>query len=89
MLDWIEVFEKRFDLIDDTPSKLKNFEKFIENRHDQSVFSILCKINLIKSLSAYEFDWAEKDQKRTWEHIIDSFLSKKRDLKYNIFKRFF
>ena len=27
------------------PSKSKNFEKFVENRHDQSVFSILCKIN--------------------------------------------
>ena len=89
LLDWTEVFEKRFDLIDDTPSKSKNFEKFIENRHDQSVFSILCKINLIKSLSAYEFDWAEKDQKRTWEHIIDYPFLAKRDLKYNIFKRFF
>ncbi len=89
LLDWIEVFEKRFDLIDDTPSKSKNFEKFVENRHDQSVFSILCKINLIESLSAYEFDWAEKDQKRTWEHIIDYPFLAKRDLKYNIFKRFF
>lgn len=89
LLDWIEVFEKRFDLIDDTPSKLKNFEKFIENRHDQSVFSILCKINSIKSLSAYEFDWAEKNQRRTWEHIIDYPFLAKRDLRYNIFKRFF
>ena len=89
LLDWIEVFEKRFDLIDDTPSKLKNFEKFIENRHDQSAFSILCKINSIKSLSAYEFDWAEKNQRRTWEHIIDYPFLAKRDLRYNIFKRFF
>tara|TARA_B100001063_G_scaffold245337_1_gene280741 strand:+ start:3748 stop:4617 length:870 start_codon:yes stop_codon:yes gene_type:complete len=88
LLNWIEVFEKRFDLIDDTSSKLKNFEKFIENRHDQSVFSILCKINLIKPLSAYEFDWAEKDQKRTWEHIIDYPFLAKRDLRYGIFKRF-
>ena len=47
--EWIEVFEKKFELIDDSPSRLKNFEGFIENRHDQSVFSILCKKNNIKS----------------------------------------
>ena len=45
--------------------------------------------NSIKSLSAYEFDWAEKDQKRTWEHIIDYPFLARRDLRYNIFKRFF
>ncbi len=85
---WLEVFEKRFDLIDDTPSKIKNFTNFIENRHDQSVFSILCKINSIESLSAYEFDWAEKKNKRTWEHIHNFPFFARRDLEYNFFKRF-
>ena len=87
--NWIDIFEKKFDLIDDTPSKIKNFSGFVENRHDQSVFSILCKSNLIESLSAYEFDWAEKNNLRTWEHIIDYPFWAKRDLKYNFFKRFF
>ena len=41
--EWLNVFYERFDLIDDTPSKIKNHRDFIENRHDQSVFSILCK----------------------------------------------
>jgi hypothetical protein len=86
--NWIDVFEKRFDLIDDTPSKIENFNMFVENRHDQSVFSILCKINLFESLSAYEFDWGEKNQKRTWDHIIDYPFLAKRDLEYDIFKRF-
>lgn len=85
---WIEIFEKRFDLIDDTPSKINNFQNFIENRHDQSVFSILCKINFIKSLSAYEYDWAEKNNMKTWEHIKDFPFFAKRDLQYSIFKRF-
>lgn len=88
LINWLKVFEKRFDLVDDTPSKIENFNMFIENRHDQSVFSILCKINLFESLSAYEFDWAEKNQKRTWDHIIDYPFLAKRDLKYGIFKRF-
>ena len=86
--EWLDVFEKRFDLIDDTPSKIKNFKNFIENRHDQSVFSILCKINSVKSLSAYEFDWVEKNNKRTWEHIYNYPFFARRDLEYNFFKRF-
>jgi hypothetical protein len=85
---WIEVFEKNFELIDDTPSNKENFPNFLENRHDQSVFSILCKKNFIGALSAYECDWAEKDNKRTWAHILDYPFLAKRDLEYNIFKRF-
>jgi FkbM family methyltransferase len=85
---WLEIYEKRFDLIDDTPSKINNFQNFIENRHDQSVFSILCKINFIKSLSAYEYDWVEKNNKKTWEHINDFPFFARRDLQYSIFKRF-
>jgi hypothetical protein len=86
---WVEVFEKRFDLIDDTISKIPNFETFIENRHDQSIFSILCKINCVEALSAYEFDWAKKNNKRTWEHNLHNPFLAKRDLQYNIFRRFF
>ena len=85
---WNKVFEERFDLIDDTPSNIKNFSGFIENRHDQSVFSILCKFFSIESLSAYECDWGEKDNKRTWDHIVNNPILAKRDLQYNIFKRF-
>ena len=53
------------------------------------IFSILCKKNFAKSLSAYEFDWAEKNNIRTWEHNLNNPFLAKRDLKYNIFKRFF
>ena len=64
------------------------FDGFLENRHDQSVFSLLCKKNNIKSLSAYECEWGEKDNKRTWEHNFNNPVLAKRDLKYSIFKRF-
>ena len=86
--DWLDVFETRFDLIDDTPSKIKNFPGFLENRHDQSVFSLLCKKNSIESLSAYECDWGEKYNLKTWDHILDHPILAKRDLKYNILRRF-
>ncbi|MFA5421058.1 MAG: hypothetical protein WC280_03500 [Patescibacteria group bacterium] len=41
---WALVFEQNFNLVDDSPSKSKNFEEFKENRHDQSILSILLKI---------------------------------------------
>lgn len=86
--EWIEIFEKKFELIDDSPSRIKNFDGFIENRHDQSVFSILCKKNNIKSFSAYECEWGIKNNLRCWDHNFDNPILAKRDLKYGIFKRF-
>ena len=86
--EWIEVFDKKFNLIDDSDSVIDNFKGFIQNRHDQSVFSLLCKKYSIKSLSAYECDWGEKNNKRSWDHNFDNPILAKRDLKYNIFRRF-
>lgn len=86
--NWVDVFDKRFDLIDDSESSIKNLDGFIENRHDQSIFSLLCKKYDIKSLSAYECEWGEKNNQRTWEHNLDNPVLAKRDLSYNIFKRF-
>ena len=44
-----------YHLIDDTPSISKNLEGFIENRHDQSVFSLLTKkYNFNSKLSLYK-----------------------------------
>ncbi len=86
--EWLEIFDKRFDLVDDTPSRLNNLNGFIENRHDQSIFSLLCKKYKLNSFSAYECEWAYLNNKRTWEHNLGSPLLAKRDLKYNIFKRF-
>ena len=85
---WINVFEKRFDLIDDTPSKIDNYESFISNKHDQSVYSILCKLNGIDSISAYECEWFYHKGLRYWDHTIKNPIIARRDKKYNIFRRF-
>lgn len=85
---WVAVFEKRFDLVDDTPSKIKNLPNFIHNQADQSIFSILCKIYNIPSYSAYECDWFYFKGKRYWSHTNKNPIVAKRDLKYNPFKRF-
>jgi hypothetical protein len=41
--EWLSVFYERFDLVSDIPSVKDNFPEFIDNRHDQSVLSILSK----------------------------------------------
>lgn len=53
---WLQVFYDDFSLVDDTPSKLTNLDGFIENRHDQSVFSILSKIYDIYAIYSGECD---------------------------------
>ena len=40
---WLKIFEKNYELIDDSPSKIKNHIDFVENRHDQSIFSLISK----------------------------------------------
>ena len=86
--EWINIFHKRFELINDSNSNIKNFDGFKEHRHDQSVFSLLCKKYAVTGLSAYECEWGEKENKRTWDHNLKNPILAKRDLKYNIFKRF-
>ena len=86
--EWINIMYNNFHLVDDSNSKINNHKYFIENRHDQSVYSLLCKKYKLTSFSAYECDWALKNDKRTWEHNLSSPISAKRDLKYGILKRF-
>lgn len=43
--EWYRTYEENFTLIDDTPSQSHNFSSFREHRHDQSIFSILFKLN--------------------------------------------
>ena len=81
---WLQVFYDDFSLVDDSPSKIPNFEGFIENRHDQSVFSILSKIYELKTISSYEFDSKDfnypilfmRDKKNIYDFIIDITCSK-------------
>ena len=65
-----------------------NHEKFIGMRGCQSIFSILCKLNKAKKISASECDWAETDDGRKWNHLQNYPILAKRDKKFNMFKRF-
>lgn len=48
------------NLVDNSPSVSPNLEGFVENRYDQSIFSILCKLRGITPLDCsetYAEDW--------------------------------
>ena len=76
------------DLIDDSNSKIINDKDFIEHRHDQSAFSLICKKNSIFHLSVSECEWAEFQNNRTWMHLKNYPILAMRDKKKNFFKRF-
>jgi len=54
--EWLRVFEDDFSLVDDSPSKSDNFPGFIENRHDQSVISLLSKKYALDAISTNEYE---------------------------------
>jgi len=56
---YLKVFYDDFSLVDDSKSKSKNFPEFQSHRHDQSVWSILAKINNVPCITHAE-QWAEK-----------------------------
>ena len=62
--NWIDVFCKDFSLIDDSQSPIKNFKGFVNHRHDQSIYSILCKKEKVEELANTEYfntDWASPE----------------------------
>lgn len=52
---WIDVYKNNFNLIDDSKSKSENPSGFVDHRHDQSIFSIIAKLNKVEITSAYEY----------------------------------
>lgn len=67
--EWVNVIDNDFSLITDDPSRSPNLEGFKENRHDQSIYSMLAKKYKIDSVSTNEIiplggvmDWSILDK---------------------------
>lgn len=89
MTKWREDALRRPELFDDSPSASPNLEGFIENRHDQSYFSLLCKQTEHVAFSAFEFWYpALKDFRPDWETIRDFPFHAKRDKQFGGLRRF-
>ena len=98
---WLDIIKINFNYINDAESNSRNFDGFIEHRHDQAIFSILCKLNYIETLSAYEYYYPSKENLNIpdWSMLSNFPIWAKRDKKYNLkssililiwrFKKFF
>lgn len=75
--NWLSI-SNNIHFIDDSPSILTNFPSFVEHRHDQSVFSILCKLHSATFFSGDE-TWP-KNNSRDWSTMIKFPIWDKRDL---------
>jgi hypothetical protein len=69
---WLKIIKENFNLIDDSPSISPNTENFVNHRHDQSLFSILCKLNKIDNyISAFEYSYPKNYDPNYRKYISD------------------
>ena len=82
---WRAVVDVSFSFIDDTPSVSENIEGFIEHRHDQSIFSLLCKLHDVDTISAYEYWYPSVDGSGPNWDILQNFpVHAKRDKDFGV-----
>jgi hypothetical protein len=79
--EWLEVIEADFHFIDDTPSRSPNMSVFREHRHDQAIFSLLCKKHGVVKLSCFEYWYPSKNNslKPDWSTLDKFPIHAKRD----------
>jgi len=53
---WLDVFHEDWALVDDSPSRTPDHESFVEHRHDQSVLSLLVRLEPITLLNHREIE---------------------------------
>lgn len=79
--EWVNVIYNHFDLITDKPSKSPNLDGFKDNRHDQSIFSMLAKKYQISEFSRNELCPTEFDN-LDWNIMSDYPIWARRDVYY-------
>jgi hypothetical protein len=78
--NWLDIMAADFHLLDDTSSIRPNIPGFIEHRHDQSIFSILCKLNKVSMVSCYEYGYpSRRTNMPNWEILENYPIHAKRD----------
>ena len=74
---WLDIVINHRDLVTDRKSQIPNMSTFQENRHDQSVFSLL-----VKQVPHTEISWKEVDDlDGKWEHFGDYPIQARREHK--------
>lgn len=67
---WINIFSTNFNLINDAASQIANDEKFVDHRHDQSLYSLLCKRREVEELYTSEYFIEDSDWNKLSEYPI-------------------
>jgi hypothetical protein len=80
---WAAVWAHDFTLMDDTPSRSENLPGFIEHRHDQSAFSVLCKLGGVPTLSAVECQYPAADGRDDWGALESFPVHARHDLQHS------
>jgi len=85
---WLNVFYDDFRLADDSASISPNLKNFKEHRHDQAIFSLLCKSNSISTLSAFEYWYPKRNmQKPDWHSLAKFPIHAKRDKGFSLYRK--
>ena len=85
--EWQQIIWHHFNLLDDTPSVSANLAGFIEHRHDQAIWTLLCLKHRVKTLSAYEYWYPMRNAKKLWPDwlALEEFpIHAKRDKDYGM-----
>lgn len=85
--EWRELAMSRFDLFDDSPSRSANLDGFVEHRHDQAVWTLLCLKHNVSTFSAYEYWYPKRYGRRPkpdWEALREFPVLAKRDTSMSI-----
>lgn len=88
--EWVSITLNHFNLIDDSISISPNPPGFIEHRHDQALWTLLCLKNKVKIISAYEYWYPKKTKSNKsiepdWEALTDFPIHARRDKDIGIF----
>lgn len=88
--EWQQVIRDHFYLLDDTPSVSENLDGFIEHRHDQAIWTLLCLKHDVKTLSAYEY-WYPKNRVDgklvpDWDALRNLPIHAKRDKDFGVWE---
>ncbi len=89
---WMDIMENHLDLYDDLTYKGNQSSLFKQSRHDQSVFSLLCKVNGLSTYrSAYEYfhprieDFWRGIPIGDWDRLSNYPIHAKRNKDYGLF----
>jgi len=81
---WEETISTDWSFIDDSPSKSPNLDGFIEHRHDQAIFSVLCNLYPVQQISGCEVVYPKiKGRGSDWKKLKNFPIHARRDRREN------